>query len=201
MTFKKAKAIFYRLAMPLVINRLRNINGVVIGKRVKLYGLPTISLHPFSAIHICDDVVLCSDSDFTALALNHAVKIATVQPNARISIGMDVGMSGGCIVSACSINIGAESLIGANVLIIDTDFHPLSPINRRHNDDKDAITSAPVNVGRNVFIGTNSIILKGVTIGDDSVVAAGSVLLSDVYPNGSIIGGNPAKVVGSVYKR
>lgn len=201
MTFKRAKAIFYRLAMPLVIKCLRRINGLVIGKRVKLYGFPAISLHPLSAIHIGDNVVLCSDPDFTALALNHQVKISTVQPNARVSIGRDVGMSGGCIVSACSIFIGEESLIGANVLIIDTDFHPLSPINRRHDDDQNAIASAPVNVGRNVFIGTGSIILKGVAIGDDSVVAAGSVLLSDAYPNGSIIGGNPAKVVGSVYKR
>jgi acetyltransferase-like isoleucine patch superfamily enzyme len=146
-------------------------------------------------------VVLCSDGDFTALALASPIKISTITDVASISIGNDTGLSGTCIVCASSIRIGSEVLLGANVMIVDTDFHPIAPKNRRHSDDREAIGVAPVVIGNNVFIGAGSTILKGVQIGDDSVVGAGSVVVAGVFPQGAIIGGNPARVIGSVYER
>ena len=175
--------------------------GVRLGKSPTFYGFPHCYRHRLSQIKIGDRVVLCSDSNFTALALNHAVKISTVREGAHIVIGNDVGISGVCIVSAKEISIGSEVLIGANVLIVDTDFHPISPSNRRHSDDASKIMTAPVKVGNNVFIGANSIILKGVSIGDDSIVAAGSVVTSGEYPAGSILAGNPARQIGTVYSK
>lgn len=180
---------------------VKNNRGASLGERPMFYGLPSIQLHPSSQLHIGNGVVLCSDANFTALALNHRVKISTVRKGACITVGNQVGMSGVCIVSASRISIGSDVLLGANVLIVDTDFHPVSPINRRHSDDVNVILSAPVNIGSNVFVGAGAVILKGVTVGDDSIIAAGAMVTAGEYPQGAIIAGNPARVVGSVYSR
>ena len=160
-----------------------------------------IDRHPLSTIVIGDRIVLCSDSRYTALALNHRVKISTISAGARVEIGNDVGMSGVCIVCAKLIRIGSEVLIGANVMLIDSDFHPIRPVGRRFSDDVDQIKIAPVIIGDNVFIGTGALILKGVTVGDDAVIAAGSVVTAGTYPAGAILGGNPARVIGSAYDK
>lgn len=172
--------------------------GVDAGRDVVLYGSPILQMSSKSTISLGDRVVLCSDSRFTALALNHRVKLATVRTGARIDIGSDSGISGACIVAAIQISIGSEVLLGANVSIFDTDFHPLNPHGRRHSDIKADIKTAPVHISDNVFVGTGAIILCGSVIGRDSVVAAGSIVRGR-FPAGAIIAGNPAKVVGSVY--
>lgn len=200
MICKKLRWVVYRV-LTLIYLAVMRPKGISIGARPKFYGMPSFQLHPSSHIKIGDDVVLCSDTDFTALALNHKVKISTVREGARITIGDQVGMSGACIVSACEISIGSEVLLGANVLIVDTDFHPIAPANRRHSDDVTSISSKSVKIGNNVFVGAGATILKGVAIGDDGVVAAGAVVVSGMYPRGAIIAGNPAKVVGTVYSR
>jgi len=82
--------------------------------------------------------------------------------------------------------------IGANTTIIDTDFHPLDP-NARRLRPNDGLT-APIVIENDVFIGMNCLILKGVTIGADSVVGAGSVVTRNV-PANSVVVGNPAQVV------
>ena len=175
--------------------------GVRVGENVTIYGAPLIQMHRGSVIEIGDSVVLCSDSRRTALSLNHPVKIATVADRASLLIGADTGISGATLVSARSISIGREVLLGANVTIVDTDFHPIVPENRRHSGDLGKIGALPVVIGDNVFIGANSIILKGVNIGKDSVVAAGSVVVRGNYPLGAILAGNPAKVIGSAYQQ
>lgn len=154
-----------------------------------------------SAITIGDRAVLCSDSRYTALSLNHCVKISTIGKDARIEIHDDVGISGACIVASEEIIIGSQVLLGANALIVDTDFHSVSPENRRFNDDPNRIGRAPVRIGTNVFVGAGATILKGVRIDRDSVVAAGAVVIAGDYPPGSILAGNPARVVGSVYRK
>jgi len=83
-------------------------------------------------------------------------------------------------------------MIGAESLIIDSDFHGL-PIDKRH----EAGISKPIVIGDNVFIGTRVIILKGVTVGNDAVIGAGSVVTKDITA-GTISAGNPARVIGSV---
>lgn len=83
-----------------------------------------------------------------------------------------------------SISIGEDCAISWDVLITDTDYHQLG----------DSPAVAPVKIGNHVWIGAKSIILKGVTIGDGAVVAAGSVVTKDV-PAGALVGGNPAKII------
>jgi acetyltransferase-like isoleucine patch superfamily enzyme len=78
---------------------------------------------------------------------------------------------------------------------MDTDFHPLDPQARRL--DTQPSKTAPVFIEDDVFIGTNSLILKGVIIGRGSVVGAGSVVRQDVPP-GVVVAGNPACFVGTL---
>ena len=79
--------------------------------------------------------------------------------------------------------------MAAGALIADNDFHSLG-INGIWGD-LDFKTAKPVTIGCRVFIGTRAIVLKGVTIGDDCVIAAGSVVTKSA-PSGSLIYGNPA---------
>lgn len=168
--------------------------GVEIAERVQIQGRPIVSLAAGSRIQIGARCVLCSDSRINALGINHPVVLRALGPGAEIVIGEDTGMSGGSICAASSIRIGAGCLIGANVTLADTDFHALNPDNRRYNKNPDEIAVAPIMVEDNVFIGADVFILKGVTIGKNSVIGAGSVVTRDV-PENSIAAGNPARVV------
>ena len=90
-----------------------------------------------------------------------------------------------------SIIIGNNVLIGSFVEIYDSNFHGLEPNKRGFNSPDQ---SAPVFIEDNVFIGSNVKILKGVTIGYDSVIASGSIVTKSI-PSGVVAGGNPAKVL------
>jgi maltose O-acetyltransferase len=88
------------------------------------------------------------------------------------------------------IRVGRDGLFGAHVEIFDSDFHELHP-RRRHGGTP---RMAPVDIGENVFMGMSVKVLKGVTIGADSVIGAGAVVTSSI-PAGVIAAGNPARVV------
>ena len=114
-------------------------------------------------------------------------------PAARIEIGPDVYLNGATINCSTSVSIGARSLIGP-VDIVDADFHATSPAGRR---DGQAGSSAPVVIGMDCWLAAGAIILKGVTIGDGSVVGAGAVVREDVPPR-SLVLGNPARVASEL---
>ncbi len=172
-------------------------SGATVGRGVATLGAPIVTLAPNSSIEIGDEVVLCSVSTDTALGVAHPVVLRTLRPSASITIGDDCGISGATICAAVSVSLGRRCLLGANVQIVDTDFHPLKPEGRRHSDDEREIAAAPVRIGDDVFIGANAIVLKGVVIGEGSVVGAGSVVTRSVPPR-AIAAGNPAKVIGAV---
>lgn len=184
------------MAAFLGIRKLRRL-GIHAGSGLVLHGIPVVSVSPGSEIRIGSRVVLCSNSEYTALGVNHPVVLRTLQPGAELIIGDDVGISGGSICCAKRVTIGAATMLGANVTIADTDFHPLAPTNRRYNKDPDSIVSAEVVIEENVFIGTNSIILKGVRIGRNSVIGAGSVVTKDI-PANVVAAGNPCRVLRSL---
>lgn len=169
---------------------------VELGKGGRFYGMPLVSMAKGSRIRLGDRVVLCSDSRFTALGVNHPVILRTLNSTAEIIIGNDSGISGGSICAAIRVELGSECLIGANVTIADTDFHPIKPNGRRYNSNSQDIASIPVKIENNVFIGTNSIILKGVTIGQNSIIGACSVVSKNV-PANEIWAGNPAAFIRS----
>jgi len=97
------------------------------------------------------------------------------------------------ITSEKSITIGDHVLIGYNCSISDSNFHDLNPLNRLNTD----LDPKEVIIGKNVFIGNNVTILKGVAIGDNSVVAAGSIVTKS-FPENVIVGGVPAKIIGKL---
>lgn len=112
---------------------------------------------------------------------------------AQVNIGSHVGISGATIYARESIEIGDYTMVGGNVKIIDNDFHPIE-IEDRHSQDKSKIKCKSVKIGKNCFIGVNSIILKGTELGDNCIVGAGAVV-SGKYPANSVIVGNPATVI------
>lgn len=167
---------------------------MTIADQVRFHGCPIIEMAPGSRISIGEGAVLTSVSQRTALAVNHAVVLRTLRAGASIEIGEDSGISGGSICAAVSISIGRGALLGANVTIIDTDFHPVRAARRRHEPMTNPRLDDAVRIGDNVFLGTGAIILKGTTIGDNAVVGAGAVVRGNV-PEGAIVTGNPAREV------
>jgi acetyltransferase-like isoleucine patch superfamily enzyme len=113
-------------------------------------------------------------------------------PEALVRIGDGVEFSNSVMVKSegAGVEIGRAALIGSFVEILDSDFHDLDPERRRGGTPR----MAPVTIGENVFLGMGVRVLKGVTIGRDSVVGAGAVVVSDI-PAGVIAAGNPARVV------
>lgn len=113
-----------------------------------------------------------------------------------ISIGNDSGLTSAIISSRSKITIGNNVNIGGNVRIFDHDFHALEHQYRRKADeDFDHVRSSEIIIEDDVFIGTQAIILKGVHIGARSVIGAGSVVTLNQIPPGSLVAGNPAKIV------
>jgi acetyltransferase-like isoleucine patch superfamily enzyme len=121
----------------------------------------------------------------------------------HVVIGDDVYIGDDCIISCAErIEIGAGTLLGHAVQIFDNNSHPTEPADRaadwravRTGGERAAIASAPVSIGAGAWIGFGAYILKGVTIGDNAVVGAGSVVTRDVLPD-AVVAGNPAGPAG-----
>jgi len=152
------------------------IKKVQLGQGHKFYGLPKILRHRGSVIEIGDNFENRNRWDSNPLGINHPTIFCTWLKGAKILIGDDVGISGGSIVASKRIEIGDGTLIGANCTIIDTDFHPITSKARRYGQE--AIKSNPVKIGKNVFIGMDTTMLKGVIIPDDTVIPAGSTVVA-----------------------
>lgn len=115
--------------------------------------------------------------------------------SAKIHIGKNVIINNGfsIICDKTLVYIGDESLIGVKVEIVDSDFHGINPKERRSNNH----LCSSVIIERNVFIGNRVTILKGVRIGENSIVANSSVVTKS-FPANVILGGNPARVLKEI---
>jgi acetyltransferase-like isoleucine patch superfamily enzyme len=158
--------------------------GLEVGDKVQFIGRPIISRAPESSISLGARVVVCSSARGTPLGVNHPVILRTMLPGAVLSIGEDVGLSGTSICAAREVRIGNGCLVGANVTIADTDFHPVISERRRYQPIPEPKPEDRVLIGDNVFLGTGAIVLKGATIEDDAVIGAGVVVRSHV-PRGA----------------
>lgn len=109
-----------------------------------------------------------------------------------IRVGRNVFVNQNCtFYDLGGIDIADDVMIGPNVSLI-TSGHPIEPSQRRAY-----VVAKPIVIERNVWIATGATIIGGVTVGENSVVAAGSVVTKDVPPN-SLVGGNPARVIRSI---
>ncbi|MCU1406317.1 MAG: transferase hexapeptide repeat containing protein [Glaciihabitans sp.] len=117
-------------------------------------------------------------------------RLLTFHPDARIEIGDSCYLNGVEIACKVNVSIGARSML-ADCLIMDTDFHSIS-VNR--HEAVANVKTGSVSIGKNVWIASKTILLRGVNVGDNSVIAAGSVVAKNV-PANVLVAGNPARVV------
>ena len=173
---------------------------VRIGPATQFRGWPLFAAARGSQIVIGPRARLASRTEDTALGVAHRCVFRTLRTTARLSIGSDFRASGVTLCAATSIVIGDRVVIGADALIVDTDFHALDPERRSPvGDDILAARCTPVQIGDDVFIGARAIILKGAILRQGVVVGAGAVVTGTIEPF-SIVAGNPARVIGFVRK-
>ncbi|MCC8139957.1 MAG: acyltransferase [Lachnospiraceae bacterium] len=180
-----------------IILKLQHIHY---GRNLLLKGCPVIYNKAGAEITIGDDVTVKSSFLSNLVGLYSRTIIVTRAPEAYIRIGSGVGISGATIYARRGIEIGDNTAIGGNCKILDNDFHPSETElrNRMLRDprggDSDLIPAKEIRIGRDCFIGCNTIILKGTVLGDGCVVGAGAVV-SGTFPPGCVIAGNPARIV------
>lgn len=171
------------------------------GKKLLLKGMPVIFNKSGAKLKIGNNVTIKSSFLSNLVGLYSRTIIVTRAAGAEIVIEDNVGISGATIYARKGISIGENTCIGGNAKILDNDFHPIDLddriklLNDAHGGDAaDLIPTRPIKIGKNCFIGCNSIILKGTELGDGCVVGAGAVV-SGKYEDNCVIAGNPAKVI------
>ena len=108
-----------------------------------------------------------------------------------IRVGRNVFVNQNCtFYDLGGLDIGDDVMIGPNVSLITTG-HPIEPSQRRA-----FVVAKPIVIERNVWIAAGATVIGGVTVGENSVIAAGAVVTRDVPPN-TLVGGNPARVIRS----
>ena len=168
--------------------------GVQINGHINMIGFPIVFGCKSSLIRFERNSALVSVSKGTSLGVSRRSIIRTLSRGDVIEIGDHTGLSGETICSVNRVSIGERCLIGSDVTIIDTDFHPLEVLNCPYAGIPNRDKNHEISIGNDVFIGARSIILKGVQIGSGSVIGAGSVVTGDIPPR-SIFAGNPAVFV------
>ncbi len=123
----------------------------------------------------------------------HAEKnvLITFRPDSLITVGNGTRLNGAGIQAYTKVSIGPRCILGSTV-IFDSDFHPLDP--KKRHDPHAPVACAPIQVKGNVWLAGQSAVLKGVTIGENSVVAYRAVVVANVPPN-VVVAGNPARIV------
>lgn len=164
---------------------------VPIGTGCRFWKRTTIYKEVGAQISIGNNCLFRSDTDSNLIGVSRHCIISAHSPSAIIRIGNGCAFSGNSIGAKSSIEIGENVMVGANSIITDFDWHSLDPLRR---DDASRIKSKKVVIGNNVWIGADCKILKGVHIGENAVVGAGSVVVSDI-PANSICAGNPCKPI------
>jgi len=126
-------------------------------------------------------------------AWSHAEKnvLITYTRNSLITIGDGTRLNGAGIQAYTHVKIGSRCILGST-LLFDSDFHNPDP--RLRHDKHAPRPSAPITLGENVWLGGQSAVLKGVTIGENSIVAFRALVVEDVPPN-VVVAGNPARIV------
>lgn len=158
--------------------------GISYGKHCIFRGNTLFKRGLNSSIIIGNNCAFNSNCRFNFRGINHCC-ILQAEKGGEIIIGDDCGFSGVSIVSHKSVVIGNSVLFGTNVMVGDRNDHEnLYP----------EWQPKPVRIGNNVWVGMNSIIMRGVTIGDNSIVGAGSIVTKDI-PANVIAAGNPCRII------
>ncbi len=196
-----------------VINIILNkiISPKVRYKKTMTVGKDTVFLNDFSITNENNNKVIIGTQSIIG------AKIIFEHINALVSIGNSVYIGDSKIICKNGISFGNNILVAWGVTFYDHNSHSLNHLFRQEDirqtlsdfntkngnylsgKNWDTVVSKPINIMDNAWIGFNAIILKGVTIGEGAVVAAGSVVTKDV-PDYTIVGGNPAVVIKKIDK-
>ncbi len=175
--------------------------GVHCAGIVKCWGGIHILRAAKSEIKIGKNVTIVSNSQrCSSTSIFAPTKLRTWTNTSKIIIEDGAGLNGASICARSkTILIGKNTMIGPNVTIVDSDFHRVWPAENR-GFDPGIEEDADVVIGKNVWIGTQAIILKGTRIGDNSVIGAGSVVRGEI-PANVLAAGVPVKVIKKLEAR
>lgn len=160
------------------------IKGIQFGRNISFRGNPIFFRSAGSSITIGNNCSFNSSCRFNFRGINHPCIIHTA-PHGHIEIGNNCGFSGVSIVSSVNVRIGNNVMCGTNVMIGDRNDH---------EDLYPEFKPEPVVIEDNVWIGMNAIVMKGVTIGANSIIGAGSIVTKNI-PANVIAAGVPCKII------
>lgn len=173
------------------------IRGIIFNSFISqvVIGRPIVTKVIGSKIVFGEKCVLLSKSRYCLpSSIYSPCKFQTLYSSAIISIGNGVSFSGTSIVCRSSkVSIGNRTMIGPNVTIMDSPFHPQWPVEDRNNYPGTEL-DLPIEIGEDVWIGAQVIILPGAKIGSGSIIGAGSIVKGVIEPNCLAVG-SPAKMV------
>jgi acetyltransferase-like isoleucine patch superfamily enzyme len=171
------------------------LNGVNYKSNLKVKGLLKVIVTRRGSVHIGNNCKINSGPNNNIIGRQQKT-IFWIDGN--LKIGNNVGVSATAIICNHEIEIGDFVTIGGNTVIYDTDFHSLDPnIRKDKTIDKKNAKYGKVTIHENVFIGAHTTILKGVTIGKNSIIGACSTVVSEI-PENEIWAGNPAKFIKKI---
>ncbi|ASV10810.1 DapH/DapD/GlmU-related protein [Leptospira santarosai] len=188
--------VFYvRFSSGLMLIIKSKIWCVRIEKGSSVFGKIIFYRFPGSVIRIGENFTSISNSfRASASTIFSPTRFKTLSPSAKILIGNDVGVNGLSITARSkSVIIGNGVMFAPNVTIMDSSFHALWPPEGRLTNP-DFESDDDVVIGNNVWLGSQVIVLKGVKIGNNSVIGAGSIVTKSI-PENCLAVGNPAKPI------
>lgn len=161
------------------------LRGIKLGFGISFYGRPKFKKAKSAIITIGKLCSFRSKSTSNLIGINRPCIISALSSDARLIIGNNCGFSGTVIGCFKEIRIGNNIKCGANTLITDSDWH---------SEDSRSSEPKPIIIEDNVWLGVNVTVLKGVTIGENSIIGAGSIVTKTIPPN-VIAAGNPCKII------
>ena len=181
--------------------KIFNANNIKYGKNLRVYNKIFLTINSNASVIIGDNFKFMSGEAYNPLCRNIQGCIYA-EPNAKILIGDNVGISSACLWAKTGITIGNNVKIGGDCILMDTDAHNLdyrirnSFKKNEHGVGLDISTakSLPIVIENDVLIGTRCVILKGVTIGARSIIGSGSIVTKSI-PSDCIAAGNPCKII------
>lgn len=158
---------------------------VRLGRGCKFQGKTIFRILPCTSVQIGNKCTFNSSHRSNLIGVYTPCMVSTIRQGAVIRIGNHCGFSGTVIAAALHVEIGNNVRCGANTLITDSDWHHSDP---RVGDD------ASVEIGDNVWLGYGVKVLKGVAIGKNSLIGAGSIVTKNI-PENVIAAGNPCRII------
>lgn len=162
--------------------------NIIFGKKNSFVGFTKFRNYPGGSITIGDKCSFLSSATSNLIGINHRCMLSTMTKNATITIGDGCGFSGTVVGAFLSISLGKNVRCGANTLITDGDWHC---------DDRRSGPPKEVIIENNVWLGEGVKVLKGVLIGENSLIGAGSVVTKNI-PANVVAAGNPCKIIKSL---